>query len=86
VETAYDRGWAVLTNGALLRIAEETGFDAIITTDKGIRHQQNLGGRKLAIVVLSTNDWTRIRHSTSLVLEAISGLRRGSLIEVEIPR
>ncbi len=41
--------------------------------------------RKLAVVVLSTNDWTRIRNSTSLVLEAISGVRQGSLIEIEIP-
>ena len=38
VETAYERGWAELTNGDLLRIAEEAGFDVMITTDKGIRY------------------------------------------------
>lgn len=48
VETAYERGWAELTNGDLLRAAEDAGFDVMITTDRGIRYQQNLAGRKLA--------------------------------------
>ena len=34
VETAYERGWAELTNGELLRLAEQAGFDVMITTDK----------------------------------------------------
>ena len=41
VETAYERGWAELTNGELLASAEAAGFDLLITTDKGIRYQQN---------------------------------------------
>jgi len=57
----------------------------MITTDKGIRHQQNLAGRRLALVVLSTNDWMRIRKSGSLVIEAITKLTSGKLVEVEIP-
>lgn len=48
VETAYERGWAELTNGELLRVAEQAGFDVMITTDKGIRYQQNLTGRTRA--------------------------------------
>jgi hypothetical protein len=85
VETAYERGWAELTNGELLRNAEQAGFEAMITTDKGIRYQQNLAGRTLVLVVLSTNDWTRIRKSTSIVVDAISGIAPGSFIEIEIP-
>ncbi|HEY7338528.1 MAG TPA: hypothetical protein VH639_26815 [Bryobacteraceae bacterium] len=54
VETAYERGWAELTNGELLRAAEDDGFDAMITADKRIRYQQNLAGRRLALVVLET--------------------------------
>jgi len=57
----------------------------MITTDKGIRHQQKLAGMRLALVVLSTNDWTRIRKSTALVVAAILDLRAGTLVEVEIP-
>src|SRR5579862_3251367 len=85
VETAYERGWAELTNGELVRVAEEAGFDAMITADKGIRYQQNLAARKLALVVISTNDWTRIRKSKSVIMDAIMKVSPGSFLEVEIP-
>lgn len=52
-------GWSGLENGALLRSAEEA-FDALITTDQSLRYQQNLAGRRLAIVVLPTTSWSRI--------------------------
>lgn len=85
VETAYERGWAELTNGDLLGSAEKAGFDVLITTDKGIRYQQNLAGRRLALVLLSTNDWTHIRNWKSIVVGAISDIPPGSFVEVEIP-
>jgi hypothetical protein len=85
VETAYERGWALLANGDLLQMAEETGFDVMITTDKGIRFQQNLEGRKLTLVIIDTNDWIRIRSSISVVVDAISGTTPGALVQVKIP-
>jgi hypothetical protein len=85
VEIAYERGWAELTNGDLLRMAEDAGFEVLITTDKGIRYQQNLAGRKLAIAVLSTNDWTQIRTWRSMVAEKISEITAGAFLEIEIP-
>jgi hypothetical protein len=74
-----------LTNGELLRLAEEHNFDVLITTDKGIRYQQNLAGRKLALLIISTNDWTRIRKSKPVVVGALSEIAPGSLLEIEIP-
>ncbi|MEX2262419.1 MAG: hypothetical protein WD696_10725 [Bryobacteraceae bacterium] len=85
VETAYERGWAQLTNGELLAAAESAGFDLMITTDKGIRYQQNLAARKLALLVIGTNNWTRIRRSKSVVVAQVSAIRPGEFIEVEIP-
>ncbi len=85
VETAYERGWAELTNGDLLQMAEKAGFDLTITTDKGIRYQQNLAGRRLALVVINTNDWTRIRRSKSIVVDAMVDIQPGSFLEIEIP-
>ena len=85
VETAYERGWAELTNGKLLSSAEENGFDLLITTDKGIRYQQNLTNRRLALLVLSTNDWTRIRQFKGLVVSSLASIRMGECIELEIP-
>jgi hypothetical protein len=85
VETAYERGWAKLTNGELLSSAEAAGFDLLITTDKGIRYQQNLTARRLSLLVLNTNDWTRIRHSTSLIVAALALIGIGEYVELEIP-
>ena len=85
VETAYERGWAEPTNGDLLRMVEEAGFDVMITTDKGIRYQQNLATRRLTLVVISTNDWTRIRKSKSVVVDALSEILPGCFVEIDIP-
>ena len=85
VETAYERGWAELSNGDLLGMAEQAGFDVLITTDRGIRYQQNLAQRRLALIVINTNDWTRIRKWKTAVVDAISDIPPGSFREVEIP-
>jgi len=42
VKTARQLGWHTLTNGELLRAAEEAGFDVLVTTDKNLVYQQNL--------------------------------------------
>jgi len=85
VETAYEKGWAQLTNGELISAAESEGFDLLITTDKGIRHQQNWSERRLALLVLSTNDWPRLRRAKERVLAAVDAMPSAKCIEVEIP-
>lgn len=52
VETATQRGWQTLKSGELLRCAENAGFDVLLAADKSIKYQQNLGIRKIALVVL----------------------------------
>ncbi len=58
----------------------------MITTDQSIRYQQNLAGRRLALIVIDTNDWTRLRNCKPAVLAAVDAVVPGSLVEVEIPR
>jgi len=58
---AKDRGWDTLSNGDLLREAERAGFDVVITADKNMRYQQNIVGRKMALVVLSTPQWPIVK-------------------------
>ena len=53
VHTAQSRGWDKLSNGALLDAADEAGFELLLTTDRRIRHQQNLRARRIALVVLT---------------------------------
>ena len=61
VTEARDRGWDTLSNGDLLAEAERAGFDILLTADKNIQYQQNLVGRRIAVVVLSTPQWPRVR-------------------------
>ena len=52
--TVQEMGWAGVKNGELLRRAENH-FDPLLTADKRLRYQQNLKGRRLAILVLPSN-------------------------------
>ena len=52
VEEARGRGWEQLENGELIEAAEQSGFEVLVTTDENIQYQQNLGVRKIALVVL----------------------------------
>ena len=45
-------GWAGTGNGALLRLAADHGFDALVTVDRGIAYQQNLDDLPVAVVVM----------------------------------
>lgn len=84
-ETAYECGWNNISNGELLKRAEDEGFDALITTDQNLRYQQNLAGRQIAIVVLMTTSWPRIKSHLTVVIPAINGLQPGSYLEIPIP-
>ncbi len=81
VATAHEKGWSDLGNGELLRAAEGE-FDVLVTTDQNLRHQQNLAGKRLAILVLSTTSWPRIQRQVAKVVEALRSIRPADLIEV----
>jgi uncharacterized protein (DUF433 family) len=85
VTTAYERGWSRLQNAELLAVADEQYFEALITTDRNLRYQQNLSGRAIAIVVLSTTSWPRIQLAANLIVAALASLPSGGYAEVEIP-
>ena len=85
VETAFERGWQVLRNGDLLDAAEASGFDCFVTTDQNLKKEQNLTGRRLAIVVLPTTDWRLIRAHTDSVAAAIASASPGDYVEVRFP-
>ena len=77
-------GWAELANGELLNVAEPA-FDVLITTDQNLRYQQNLSGRHLAILVLTTTSWPVIHTHVAEVVAAIDGLRAGEYRELSFP-
>jgi hypothetical protein len=74
VHTAQSKGWDKLGNGALLDAAEEAGFELLLTTDRRIRHQQNLRARRIALVVLAgSTKWSLVRrHADRIASPPIS--------------
>ena len=81
VRTAFEMAWSDLDNGELLAAAE-TSFDVLITTDRNLRFQQNLAGRRLAILVLPTTSWPKIQGHIAEVSAALDTLRPGEYYEV----
>ena len=77
-------GWGKLKNGALLKAAEAAS-DALITTDQSLKYQQNLTGRKIAILVLPTNDWPVIRQHGEEIATTVTTLKPGDFVELVWP-
>ena len=84
ITRTQDMGWDKLSNGELLTAAEQAGFEVFLTTDKNIRYQQNLAGRKIALVVLSTAQWPVPRLHVQRVVTAVNAATPGSYTEVDI--
>jgi hypothetical protein len=85
VVEAIERGWDRLVNGELIAAAEAAGFDVLLTTDKNMRYQQNLTGRKIAFVVIGNQQRPTLRRYVERVAAAVDAATPGSLAEVEIP-
>lgn len=76
VTTVREMGWAGMSNGELLRRAEEQ-FDLFVTADRRLRYQQNLSGRRLAILVLPTNRLRVLRGMISEIQAALVATAEG---------
>jgi hypothetical protein len=81
VVTTWYQGWSGLKNGQLLNAAEEAGFELFITADQELTYQQNLTGRKMAVLVLSTNNWDLVKASIAEIMTAINAVAPGSYVE-----
>ena len=75
--------WGDLKNGELLRAAEESGIEVFVTGDRSLVDEQNLTGRRLAIVALSTNNWPIVKHHLPRIPAAIDSAVPGSFQTVE---
>jgi predicted nuclease of predicted toxin-antitoxin system len=83
VATVGYLGWKGKKNGELLRIAQNE-FDAFITMDKGIPHQQNLSNLKIGIVLLKARsnryeDLASLMNQVNVVLKT---LKNGQIVRV----
>ena len=78
-------GWHELGNGVLIESAEEAGYDLLLSTDQNIRYQQNLSHRKIAIVVLTDQQWPNVRLHLGRIVAAVGTTVPGSYVGVNIP-
>ena len=84
VDTAAEKGWDSLANGDLIDRAEQEGYEVLITTDQSMRYQQNLLGRRLAIIVLLRTAWPYVRLRIEDIRAAVAEVQPGELQEVPI--
>ncbi len=83
VSTVAYLGWDGLKNGELLQTAEDSGFEVFVTGDKNLSYQQNLKARRIAIVVLSAQEWPTISRSVAAISAAIDRAVSGSFQNVQ---
>ncbi len=81
---ADELGWQGLENGALMNAAESAGFDVLLTCDQNVRYQQNFTGRKLALVILTSNHWPTLRRVAARIAIAVDFVQAGQVVRVDI--
>jgi hypothetical protein len=84
IRTAQEMGWAGLKNGELLTEAEGE-FDVFITTDKNLRHQQNLRKYSFAVLLLPSNQVPIIEALIPDIEAVLKTVRAGDFIEIPLP-
>ena len=83
VSTSAEMGWSELTNGQLIRAAEQGSFDLFVTCDQDIAYQQNLLDRRIAIVEITKNNWPSIEPALKQIVSAIDAAKPNSYQTVE---
>jgi len=80
--TAQEIGWAGVKNGELLRLAE-LDFEVFLTADRNIRYQQNLEGRKLAIIEFPSNRLSVVKRLESALKTKLAQIKPGDYVALD---
>jgi len=73
-----------LKNGELIRRAEESGFEAFVTSDKNLAYQQNLIGRRIALLVSSTNYWPVLQSQAATIQAALATVQPAQYVKIQV--
>jgi hypothetical protein len=85
ISTCPKLGWTRLGNGELLSAAEAAGFDLMITADQNLKYQQDLAKRRIALIVLGSNDWSIVRKFTAVIAVSADAATPNSYVFIEMP-
>ena len=72
-----------MKNGELLRKAEADGFDVFVTGDKTMEYEQDMRGRRIAVISLSVPRWQFVQHHVEGIAEAIATSEPGTFTRVD---
>ena len=83
VESVVGLGWAGIANGKLLGRASGR-YDAFVTMDRNIEHQQNISRLPFTVLVLRapSNRLVHLRPLVPAILDALAALVPGQLRHV----
>jgi predicted nuclease of predicted toxin-antitoxin system len=82
--TTQEKGWADVLNGELLSLAEQYGFDVLLTADSNIKNQQNISGHRIAILVLRAFNNRLSTHAEMVgqIEAAVANIQPGEILEI----
>ena len=81
ISTVQEMGWAVVRNGELLAKADGV-FDVFVTTDKNLRHQQNLKKFKFAVIILPSNQVPVVASLINQIEALLNTVQPGEFYEI----
>jgi predicted nuclease of predicted toxin-antitoxin system len=84
VMTVQEMGWANVKNGALLRAANEAGFDVFVTADKNMYYQQNFATLELATIVIPSNRKLLVQKSVPALLQSLERIQPRQKVIIEL--
>lgn len=81
--TVQEAGWSGIENGQLLASAEAE-FDVLVTIDRNFRYQQNLTGRKIALLIVfaRSNRVVDLEPHFPACIEALRSIQPGDVVEI----
>ncbi len=83
VTTVQEQGWAGFKNGELMTRIDGV-YDVFFTSDKNLKYQQNLTGRRIAIIELPTNRLKLLETITDKILAEVESVSLGMYVQVSL--
>ena len=81
IVSVQDAGWAGVENGELLRLVSAE-FDVFITSDKNLKHQQNLSAFELSIILLPSNQVPAVKALLPQINDALTNIGLHDFVEI----
>jgi predicted nuclease of predicted toxin-antitoxin system len=85
IHSATNPPWRGLSNGELLDLAEQQGFDLLVVADKNMRCQQNISGHHIAVLELWTNHRPTLEDHFEYIHAAVERMLAGQYFELAAP-